>query len=190
MRALHRLRRSALWGGTGTAPGRLLRPGPGVRPAPRPYPQRLRPALLLLPLWLLSSLATTQPALAHRGHAVWTDITWAGDRFEIMHRMHLADAITVSRFLGSERPIDDLRSLAGLALYVEQRFRFAQPQTTALSTVGAEIEDDFLLVYQEWQTPLPARFPAIENELLLDVEPQAQAFIRILAPGIEEERMR
>jgi hypothetical protein len=59
---------------------------------------------------------------AHRGHAVWTDITWSGSGFEIVHRMHLSDAITASRYMGGGLPIDDLRSLALVALYVEERF--------------------------------------------------------------------
>jgi hypothetical protein len=151
--------------------------------------------LPVLPLTLLALLLAT-PLQAHRGHAVWTDIQWAGDRFEIVHRMHPADAITVSRFMGSEHPIEDPRSLARVALYAEQRFSIVRPDDGAalapLHTLGAEIEDDFILIYQEWEWPaaLPARFPAIDNQMLLDVEPGAQALIRIRGPGLDEERVR
>ncbi len=151
-------------------------------------------ALLPLVLFLLAA-----PGLAHRGHAVWTDITWAGDRFEIVHRMHLADAITVNRFMGGREAIEEPRSLARVALYVEERFRLqcpvqetdgAEPGEGELETIGAEIEDDFMFVYQEWVTSLPRRFPALDNTVLLDVEPQSQAFMRILGPDLDEERER
>jgi hypothetical protein len=138
-------------------------------------------------------------ALAHRGHAVWTDIVWNGESFEITHRMHLADAIAAKRLMGGRDAIEAPGSLARVALYVEERFLIlaarddgpgAPPKALTLHTLGAEIEDDFLFVYQQWQGPLPARFPPIDNSLLLDLEPDAQAFIRITGPGISEERER
>jgi hypothetical protein len=132
-------------------------------------------------------------ALAHRGHAVWTDITWAGDRFEIVHRMHLADAITANRFMGGRDAIEAPRSLARVALYVEERFRLVGSDPSAwptFATIGAEIEDDFIFVYQEWVTELPTRFPPVDNALLMDIEPDSQAFIHIDGPGLAEERER
>lgn len=137
-------------------------------------------------------------ALAHRGHAVWTDIVWNGEGFEITHRIHLADAIAANRLMGGGDAIEASRSLARVALYVEERFlilaaRGTPPgsaETPKLHTLGAEIEDDFLFVYQQWQGPLPARFPPIDNSVLLDLEPGAQAFMRITGPGINEQRER
>ncbi|WOJ92815.1 DUF6702 family protein [Congregibacter variabilis] len=146
--------------------------------------------------WILSAalLLSTLPGYAHRGHAVWTDIVWAGESFEIVHRMHLADAIVVNRYMGGTEPIEETRSLARVALYVEERFELLGPANNdgpiRLETIGAEIEDDFLLIYQEWLTPLPEQFPVIDNFILLDVEPEAQAFIKIKAPGLDEERER
>lgn len=136
-------------------------------------------------------LLLTFSAAAHRGHAVWTDIDWADDGFEIVHRMHLADAIAVQRHMGGTLPIENLRSLALVALYVEQRFRvLGEEGAIGLATIGAEIEDDFIFVYQEWQTELPQQFPEIDNQVLLDIEPGAQGFIKIKAPGLDEERQR
>jgi len=131
-------------------------------------------------------------AQAHRGHAVWTDITWNGKGFEIVHRLHLADAITIQRSMGDAGPIESLRSQALVALYVEDRFTLlVDGERTTPATIGAEIEDDFLLVYQEWRAPLPEdRFPDIDNRILLDVEPGAQAFMVIEGPAISEERER
>lgn len=155
------------------------------------------PAAVLLSALLLCSASPN----AHRGHAVWTDITWNGSAFEIVHRMHLSDAINVSRSLGNDLPIGERRSLALLALYVEDRFRVldasdagtgaqhgAGGNTVILQTIGAEIDDDFLLVYQEWRTPLPERFPPVDNRILMDVEPGTQIFTTIKGPGIDEER--
>jgi hypothetical protein len=146
-------------------------------------------------LILVALLLGSACAVAHRGHAVWTDISWSDDHFEIVHRMHLSDAITVSRYMGASQPIDDMRSLALVALYVEERFLLlGQSGPIALETIGAEIEDDFIFVYQEWAAGLPEglpeEFPRIDNQILLDVEPGAQAFIKIKAPGLDEERER
>ena len=44
--------------------------------------------------------------------------------------------------------------------------------------VGAEIEDDFLLVYQEWVTDRPDTLPVIENRALLELEPEAEHWLR------------
>ena len=152
-------------------------------------PRRGLPLLALLALVLLPGVAS-----AHRGHAVWTDITWAGDRFEIVHRMHLADAISVNRFMGGRDAIEAPRSLARVALYIEERFILAPEaagrEPYALETIGAEIEDDFIFVYQEWTATLPTRFPALAHRVLLDIEPEAQAFVRIQGPGLDEERTR
>jgi hypothetical protein len=148
-----------------------------------------RRAARLLTVALLIALSPW--ATAHRGHAVWTDVRWAGESFEIVHRLHLADAITIQRYMGVTGPIEDLRGQAAVALYVEERFTLILGgERVTPTTIGAEIEDDFLLVYQEWVTPLPERFPPIDNSLLLDVEPGAQAFVHIDGPGISEERER
>lgn len=144
-----------------------------------------------LRLCLSLSLFLSMQTSAHRGHAVWTDIDWNGEGFEIVHRMHLSDAISVSRYMGGTLPIEHLRSLALVALYVEERFMLgSEERPVTLQTVGSEIEDDFLFVYQEWTSDLPAQFPHIDNRVLLDVEPDAQAFIKIRAPGLSEERER
>ena len=142
--------------------------------------------------WLVAAVALLAAiAEGHRGHAVWTDIAWAGEGFEIVHRMHLADAIAVNRAMGGTLAIEEMASLARVALYVEERFDvLVDGKPVDLTTIGAEIEDDFMLVYQEWPTTLPARFPATDNRILLDIEPGSQAFLRIQGPGLTEERER
>jgi hypothetical protein len=134
-------------------------------------------------------LLAALPVSAHRGHGVWTDIVWNGSGFEITHRLHLADAVNIQRSLGGRGDIDTPRGLALLALYVEERFLLlVDSRTITPQTLGAEIDDDFLFVYQEWMTELPQHFPRVANRLLIDVEPGAQQFIRISGPGVDEER--
>ena len=79
--------------------------------------------------WIISAalLLAALPGVAHRGHAVWTDIVWAGESFEIVHRIHLADAIAVNRYMGGTESIEETRSLARVALYVEERFDDGDP---------------------------------------------------------------
>ena len=133
-------------------------------------------------------LSVSSLACAHRGHGSWTEMDWVNDRFEITHQIHLADAIRLLEAMEVEAPIDSMEALALLALYVEARFSMHNDGGTpvVLETLGAEIDDDFLYVFQEWVTPLPATMPTITSEVLLDIEPSAQAFIHVEAPGITE----
>ncbi len=139
------------------------------RPASRPF------FLIVFALLLLA-----QPVSAHRGHGCWTEMTWTGDRFEIVHRMHLSDAINVLRRIEKDTAIDSLRGRAKLALYVEEKFSIAidgRP-VSGVETLGAEIDDDFLLVYQEWLTSLPQTQPEIANRALMEYEHGVEHYLR------------
>ena len=97
---------------------------------------------------LAALLLCALPAAAHRGHAVWTDIAWNGEYFEVTHRMHLADAISINRFAGGSEPIEDLRSLARVAVYVEERFRIGDGDSAVFALgmiVGAGLAHNFAL---------------------------------------------
>jgi hypothetical protein len=136
-------------------------------------------------------------------------VSWNGTAFEITHRLHVADALTVHRYLRLPNALDAPESLAALALYAERRFKpalnrgagqgagdgashgashVASHVDSAMNTLGAEIEDDFLLIYQEWPIPLSGAFPHMNNTILTDVEHDVQHFMRITGPGIDEER--
>lgn len=132
-------------------------------------------------------ISVSSLAFAHRGHGSWTEMDWVNDRFEITHQIHLADAIRLLEAMRVEAPIDSMEALALLALYVEARFAMHRDGAPVLlDTLGAEIDDDFLYVFQEWVTPLPETMPTITSEVLLDIEPSAQAFIHVEAPGMTE----
>ncbi len=149
---------------------------------PRPTIRRLIYCAVSLVFLCVTSLVA-----AHRGHGSWTEMTWVDDRFEITHQIHLADAIHVLEAMEAEAPIDSMEALALLSLYVEARFAMHQDGApVALQTLGAEIDDDFVYVFQEWLTPLPETMPVMTSDVLRDVEPSAQTFIRIEAPDINE----
>lgn len=147
--------------------------------------------LVWLPLALL--LCWLPPAHAHRGSAVWTEIIWRDNHFQITHRLHTADALHINRYMGGSGELNALEDLARLALYVDLRFSLSEQLTlqSPLVTLGAELEDDFAFIYQEWHPAvLPEQFPELAHTLLIDLVPQAQRFIRIETPqGIEERRL-
>jgi len=121
---------------------------------------------------------------AHRGHGVWIELVWASDRFEITHHLHLQDAQSVLERVDPGSDLGSPRSLAQLALYVEQHFAVhTDGGVILLETLGAEIEGDFLYVYQEWQTTEPV-LPEFRSQLLTDVLPDAVTWVQIQAPGI------
>lgn len=148
----------------------------------------VRGSLGLLGVLLTSAmlLLSTQ-VQAHRGHGSWTDFVWSVDRFEITHRIHLADALKLLERIDNEVAIDSMEGMALLAIYVERNFSITAGEgPAALETLGAEIDDDFLYVYQEWLTPLPEAMPVFESTLLHDIEPSAHTYVHVEAPGINE----
>ena len=154
----------------------------------------MRLGIIFTGLVLLISVAS-----AHRGHGVWTDIVWTDNHFEITHRFHAADGIAANRLVGGSGALSNAEDLARLALYVEQRFSIVDAisndsntdQVAHLKTLGAEVEDDFVYVYQEWW-PLspPDTALQLQHSVLRDVAPSTQIFVRIdTSKGIEERRL-
>jgi hypothetical protein len=140
---------------------------------------------------LLAGVLFSHYVLAHRDSTSFSDIIWSGDRFEIIHEMHLVDALRVADFLKLDGEIDKLRNLASIALYVEHHFDIARaPESSPIQTIGAEIDGDMLYVYQEWVTPLTDPFPQVTNSILVDVIPNTAAAWRILLPSGVHEFMR
>lgn len=121
---------------------------------------------------------------AHRGHGCWTDVVWAEDRFEITHRIHLADVIRLMEKLDRDSALNSPESLARLSLYVEGNFGVSGMQQGTWETLGAEIDDDFLYVYQEWATDLPSEAPSFYSSILEDIEAGTHTYIHLVAPGL------
>lgn len=98
--------------------------------------------------------------------------------FEIIHRLHTHDAELAMVVLTGDRQLtlDDLEGRARLALYVEEQFLLAPVidgevgPRLPLELIGAELEGEFVLVYQEYAGRLPAHI-AIRDDILRKVFP-------------------
>ena len=130
-------------------------------------------------------------AEAHRKHVTWTTITWneRTSNLEITHRLHAHDAQTyLDNNAGSEPSIADLRVRAQVALYVADHFRIAVKSNSPASVnlLGAELEDPYLMVYQEITLSDPptgldvhadilmAQFPDQVNMVNIDIDGRTQ----------------
>lgn len=113
-----------------------------------------------------------------------------GERIEIIHRLHSHDAeLGLAAVLG-ERGIS-LETLVGraqLALYVEERFGVAPIENgkvgprLPLELIGAELDGEFVLVYQEFAGELPAGI-VIRDDILRDVFPDQVNHVNVATGG-------
>lgn len=109
---------------------------------------------------------------------------------EIIHRLHNHDAELGVMTILNDRTItlDQLVGRAQLALYVEERFLVADyvdgevGAPLQLEMVGAELDGEFVLVYQELEGELPAAI-AVRNDILRDVFPAQVNHVNIAANG-------
>lgn len=120
------------------------------------------------------ALAVAPPALAHRSQSVLTTVTWnaAASTLEVTHRMHAHDAeVGLALSTGVEAiDITQARNQAQLMLYVEKRFSLSDGSALiALSPLGAEIQSEAILLYQEAKRAVPPAELVIEDQILCDV---------------------
>ena len=112
---------------------------------------------------------------------------WVGDRFELTHRLHLSDAILALRTLDKSANVDTLEGQAVLAIYVERNFGIDGVDTPkTLTTLGAEIDDDFFYVYQEWVTALPKSMPSFYSTVLEDILADTHSWIHYETPDTQQ----
>ena len=119
-------------------------------------------------------------ALAHRMPGSLSTIKTNAETgiIEIIHRLHIHDAELGMVVLTGERDLtlDQLDGRARLALYVEEQFSIAPVvdgeigSRLPLELIGAELDGDFVLVYQQYDGTLPADI-AISDTILSDVFP-------------------
>ncbi|NBP08296.1 MAG: hypothetical protein EBU76_07485, partial [Gammaproteobacteria bacterium] len=114
----------------------------------------------------------TRVAVAHRTHVSLTRVTPnpRSGRWEIIHAVHYHDAL---KLLAARGVSDDTQpaSVAGrarVALEVERGFlwRAGDGSSLQLFTVGAELEGDNVLVYQELQPPPKPTKIRVESNFL------------------------
>ena len=120
------------------------------------------------------ALAVAPPALAHRSQTVLTTVMWnpASSMLEITHRLHNADAEAWLLQLGegSGSDITVVRNQAQMMLYIENHFALTDGgKKIDLQALGAEIEGEALLLYQECKLAAPPKALAIDNRILRDV---------------------
>lgn len=109
---------------------------------------------------------------------------------EIIHRLHNHDAEFGVIAVLKDRTItlDTLVGRAQLALYVEERFLVAAlidgvvGAPLELDLIGAELDGEFVLVYQEFKGELPDAI-AVRNDILRDVLPEQVNHVNIAVGG-------
>ena len=109
---------------------------------------------------------------------------------EIIHRLHNHDAELgiIAALHDKSLTLDKLIGRAQLALYVEARFVVATVTDDGvgapldLKLIGAELDGEFVLVYQEFEGELPAQI-AVRDDILRDVFPEQVNQVNIAAGG-------
>lgn len=129
---------------------------------------------------LLAGLCLSMSASAHRLPMGMTTVTYnpVTDSVEIVHRLHRHDAEQAMVEVMAESGVDllQLTVQARLALYTESHFQIATVVDGEVGTplplqlLGAEMDGDYVLIYQE----LPERLPpeiAVRDDVLRDLFP-------------------
>jgi len=112
---------------------------------------------------------------AHRSHVTLTrlSVNPRSGLFEIVHAIHYHDALRLLAALGVRDDVQpsSIEGRARIALEIEKTFRWSTADGTALSpvTVGAELEGDNLLVYQEMPVPAASRRLIVESSFMQNV---------------------
>lgn len=123
------------------------------------------------------ALALAPAAFAHRAMTVLSIVEWseADKAVQVTHRLHAHDAelglaATSPKPDGATWDMTQVKSQAMAAIYVEQRFKLATGgKAIPLQIVGAEIDGDFVVVYQEARMPAPLAEVSVEDSILRDV---------------------
>ena len=109
---------------------------------------------------------------------------------EVIHRLHNHDAeLGLNRVLGERvASLDTLEGRARFALYVESRFTVATASDDgvgaplALELIGAELDGQDILVYQEYTGEFPTAI-VIRNDVLRDVFPEQVNLVNVAVDG-------
>ena len=125
-------------------------------------------------LWAGGALVLAPPALAHRAQTVLSTVIWnaAGSTLDVMHRLHGHDAeLCLAQKTGAaQQDITLLQTQALLMIYVEETFRLTDGgKALVLTPLGAELQGEAVLLYQECKLSAPPQNLAIDNRILRDV---------------------
>jgi hypothetical protein len=143
------------------------------------------------PLVLAVLLLTASQCFAHRMPEGLTTIGLNPNtgRIDIVHRLHIHDAeLGLAEIMqDAQLTLESLEMQARFALYVEQQFQLvdkASNKPLPLILVGAELQGDYVLVYQESMQALPF-WLAVRQDVLREVFPDQVNKVNVsLASGI------
>lgn len=140
----------------------------------------------------IAMLCIASPAVADRqpGSLSTVKVNLATGNVEIIHRLHNHDAELGIMAVLKDRSLtmDQLVGRAQLALYVEDRFTIAATSGDEigaplhLELLGAELDGEYVLVYQEFSGDFPATV-AVRNDILRDVFPEQINHVNIALGG-------
>jgi hypothetical protein len=134
-----------------------------------------------------ASLAIAPAAFAHRSQSVLTLVNWnpGTSKLEVIHRMHAHDAeVGIGLATGATAAPDvdmtQAKNQAKLMLYVEKHFSMkASGGTIALEAIGAELQSEAIVLYQEAKLAAPPPELTIENQILRDVFDQQTNLVNV-----------
>jgi len=139
----------------------------------------------LLPFLAVLFFAATA-ALAHRLPEGLTTIELNENtgNIEIVHHLHAHDVeVALSEILKNPQwSLDTLEAQAQLALYVEKRFHIidrSNGNPIKLKLIGAELDNDEILVFQETEGPLPSTL-SMRHDALRGIIPEQVNTVNIL----------
>jgi hypothetical protein len=132
-------------------------------------------------------LVAAPSAFAHRSQSVLTVVTWNPNRsmIEVSHRMHAHDAeVGLAMSMGdANAPAVDITVAANqakLMLYVEKHFSLTNGKDgIRLEPLGAELEAEAILVYQEAKLAAPPPDLTVDNRILRDVFDQQTNLVNV-----------
>jgi hypothetical protein len=123
---------------------------------------------------------------AHRQHISWTGVEWNQEtrNLEVVHRIHEHDAqLLLTRQLNKPADLTRLQDRALFAIYVEDHFKLPITDNTAstevLKLLGAELEDSYILVFQELKLDKPPTSMTLHASLLMELFPDQINMINI-----------
>jgi len=151
-----------------------------------------RPVIKRIVTTLAVALCTATAGFAHHMPGSLTTIKRNPDTgaVEVVHRLHTHDAeLGIMTFLKDRSlTLDQLVGRARLSLYVESHFHLADfsadevGRPLQLELVGAELDGEFVLVYQQLHGKLPC-VVAVRNDILRDVFPDQVNQVNIAVDG-------
>lgn len=141
---------------------------------------------------LVAGLCLSLGVAAHRMPLGMTTVTYNEntDSVEIIHRLHRHDAEQAMIQVIAEPGVDlmEVAVQARLALYVEAHFQIARVvdgmpgQALGLELVGAELDGDYVLIYQEYPGHLPSDI-AVRDDILRDLFPEQVNRVNVTTAG-------